>query len=489
MSKPEVIDPRFVPMGDLPTDISTHKSEYLEVAPTGGVLGSTIEFQVSASSAGLIDLSRSYILTRVHTQDGGGDMDVGDHGPEEGFSDCLWQSLDTYINGVSVGDSAPGLYPYAGWFRNALSKPASWANGQVLRYGFVDGAVNSGTACTAIGQVRPQHMIPPPGWGAENCGYAISSYNPGADLTSASPHGEAVTADLTGGRYNRSMAFRHLKVQNGTRGEFYTLPAHGIWRQPAYLPSNIDLRVVATKAPDAFAYHGATAGMVTTWATSTCTLMLRRVFPSESMQEAMAAAIIERPLKYNMVQSRVAVNRIANGSTGADITNVLAGVRPDTVIVAFVRSTARAGLLAQSPFCSIDYLPTGQEGEYVSSIYVNWGGRQFPMRPITATAKDDCGRAYAAYLAASSAAGAFGEETPMITPQDFRTGHKFFCFSLRPDERPAGEAATDLSDRGSLEVHATFSGALTADTSMISVGFSAAALEIDASRQISKIGY
>ena len=77
----------------------------------------------------------------------------------------------------------------------------------------------------------------------------------------------------------------------------------------------------------------------------------------------------------------------------------------------------------------------------------------------------------------------------MITPDLFRAGKKFFCFSLRPDERPAGEAATDLSDRGSLEVHARFSGGLDADTSMVTVGFSTAALEIDASRQVAKIGY
>jgi len=131
----------------------------------------------------------------------------------------------------------------------------------------------------------------------------------------------------------------------------------------------------------------------------------------------------------------------------------------------------------------------GSPGDHVSSIYVTWGGRQVPMQPITSTGLSDTAESYAAYLAAASG-GVFGEKTPMISPAGFRSGRQFYTFQLNPDGARAGTQAMDLSERGSLEVHATIVRSLgyTESTTMLVVGYHAAAVTINSAREIRKEG-
>ena len=489
----EASDPRFLPFSQgPPADISTSNSDYEIVQPTGGVAGARVEFNVSASSAGMIDLSRSYIRSRLKIDtDAGGNPVVAYAGAavslEEGFSDAMWSDMDTFINGVSVGDSAPGLYPHSAFYRNALTRDAGWAEGKVIRYA----AVDNNSALNGQPQVAHMHVYYEgfrAGWGAEHCGYAFSDSQLAIGDPAAggmfSPDAHA-TLEYTG------RGFTQLKIAGAnSRPEFITLPAHGIWKQKDFLPSNVDLRVTMTKSANTFCLHaaGGQAPQID-WANSTVELYLRRVYPTESMREVMASAIIERPLRYNLMQSRATQVRIANGAVGLDATSLLAGVRPDTVLCTFVRTASLgAGAVNHSPFATINVLPDGAPGAHLTSLFVNWGGKQYPMRPYSEAGPRDSARAYADYLAVCEG-GAFGESHPMITPVDHANGHRVYAFNLRGDGRPAGEAATDLSQRGSLEVHAQFNGALPAAATLVVIGFNGAAVEIDAARSIRKIGF
>ena len=117
------METRFLPFGGLPSDASTERSEYQIIEPVAGVAGQTVEFQISASQAGMIDLSQTYLLSRLtmaQAAAGGGAGPFNPikpfeeaEGPEEGFADAMFSSVELYINGVNVSDSAPGLYPYA----------------------------------------------------------------------------------------------------------------------------------------------------------------------------------------------------------------------------------------------------------------------------------------------------------------------------------------------------------------------------------------
>ena len=78
----------------------------------------------------------------------------------------------------------------------------------------------------------------------------------------------------------------------------------------------------------------------------------------------------------------------------------------------------------------------------------------------------------------------------MISPAGFRSGRQFYCFQLNPDGARAGTQAMDLSERGSLEVHATIVRSLgyTESTTMLVVGYHAAAVTINSAREIRKEG-
>jgi len=519
------METRFLPFGGLPSDASTERAEYQIIEPVAGVAGQTVEFQISASQAGMIDLSQTYLLSRItvaqNAAAGGAGVNIlpfeEDEAPEEGFADAMWSSCELYINGVNVSDSAPGLYPYASWFRNCLTKSQEWASGGLTRYAAVKagsgaGFRGEGLAITAVGEMQCQMVAQSAGWGAENQGYCLSDKAVGSSAVTASSGGINLGSVASGPYQSPSLAFRQSKVVSADRlgalhqSEWITTPNIGIMRQTSYLPADIDIRLVFTKSAPTFYMHGDVPAVghtpAITWGVAgTCSarLFLKRVYPTAIMQEHITKMALERPFRYNTVQSRVQKTTLGQ-ATSVDVTNLLTGVRPDVVVVAFIPSKAVDGAYSRNPFGSSDVIQHsteeiagtgsyGQAGDYVSSIFVNWGGKQYPMRPMLASSIDDNGEAYAAYMAACKG-GHFGERTPMISPAGFRAGRKFFTFQLNADQTTAGSHAMDLSDRGSLEVHAVINrAAFTEDTTMITCGFHSASVEIDSTRSIRKEGF
>jgi len=522
------METRFLPFGGLPSDASTERSEYQIIEPVAGVAGQTVEFQISASQAGMLDLSQTYLLSRVTVAQGAAAGGAGtnikpfeeDEAPEEGFADAMWSSCELYINGVNVSDSAPGLYPYASWFRNALTKSQEWASGGLSRYaaakaGSGAGTIGEGAAITAFPELQCQLLAQPAGWGAENQGYCLADKAVGSGALLASNGGTNLGSVVSTPYQSPALAFRQSKVVSANRlgalhqSEYITTPNIGIMRQTGYLPADIDIRLVFTKSAPAFYMHGTIGNTpAITWGVAgTCSarLFLKRVYPTAIMQEHITKMALERPFRYNTTQSRVQKTTLGQ-ATSVDVTNLLTGVRPDVVIVAFIPSKAADGAVSRNPFGSSDVIQHsgeqntataadagvqyGYQGDYVSSIFVNWGGKQYPMRPMLASSIDDNGEAYAAYMAACKG-GHFGERTPMISPAGFRAGRKFFTFQLNADQTTAGSHAMDLSDRGSLEVHATIvrNALFTEDTTMITCGFHSASVEIDSTRSIRKEGF
>jgi len=319
------------------------------------------------------------------------------------------------------------------------------------------------------------------------------------------------------------LAYRQSKVAPAYRGnttapqsEWITLPAIGVCRQSSFLPGDCDYRLVMTKNTAPFYMHGTdhqgTVGgtAVNTvkapeinWATAganSVRLFLKRVYPSPALQETITKMNIERPFRYNTTQARVARTNIGTASS-VDVVGLLTGPRPDVVCVMFIADAAVSGSYSRSPFCSTDVIQPslaqvtagvdyGGAGDLCTSCYVSWGGKIFPQRPIQAVTLDENAQAYAAYLAACEG-GHFGESQPLLSAQSFRAGRKMFCFQLNPDQATAGSTAMDLSDRGSLEVHATIqrNGTFTESTSMITCGFHAASVEIDRTRSVRKEGF
>jgi len=432
----------------------------------------------------------------------------------------MWSSVELYINGVNVSDAAPGLYPYASWFRNALTKSQDWAAGGLSRFASVYAGTGAdtkgaGLVVTSLTQMQCQVIAQPAGWGAENQGYCFSDKAVGSGASIGSNGGINLGSVVSTPYQSPATAFLQAKVAPALRtgaaikSEWICTPNIGIMRQTSYLPADLDIRLVFTKSAPAFYMHtriGHTPAI--TWGVAgdnSCRLFLKRVYPTSIMQEHITKMALERPFRYNTTQSRVQKTTLGQ-ATSVDVTNLLTGVRPDVVIVCFVPSKAADGTGSRNPFGSSDVIQHsteqntataananvqyGYQGDYVSSIFVNWGGKQFPMRPMLASSIDDNGEAYAAYMSACKN-GHFGERTPMISPAGFRAGRKFFCFQLNADQATAGSHAMDLSDRGSLEVHATIvrNALFTKHTTMITCGFHSASVEIDSTRSIRKEGF
>lgn len=523
-------DARFLPFGERSVDVSTDRAEYVSIYPTGGLAGPTIEFNIPASQVGFLSLSQSYIHSQISVakDDTGAGVQSFIHAtaPEEGFADAIWNDIKVYINGVDVSDSTPGMYPYSAFYKNALSKSQDWVAGGITRFAYVNENSAEGVQPT-IGNMITETLAQATGWGAEHQGWCMGSdKSVGSSAQTASPGGLNVGAVSRLPIDSVSHAFRQNKISTGMtaavgawdlkKGEYLTTPRLGIFENPNYIPANVDIRIVLTKSKDAFCIADqvpSVADPVTAnipWSrpgANSVRLMLRRVYPSSAMQEKFSKAILERPLRYNLTRSRIERANIQQMSS-VDLTNMLTGVRPDLVIVQFVATAAVEGNYSYNPFCSTNVtqfnsltkettvapaVPAniyGLAGDVVSSIFVRWGGVQVPLRPVEASSVDDAGESYQMYLAAANG-GVFGERTPMLSPAGFRGGgRQIFCFNLQPTGARPGTMAMNLSDRGSLEVHATLarSGVFTEDTTVIVCGLHSASVEIDAAREIRKEG-
>jgi len=221
------METRFLPFGGLPSDASTERSEYQIVEPVAGVAGQTVEFQISSSQAGMLDLSQTYLLSRITIAQAAADGGAGpfapikpfeeEDAPGEGFADAMWSSVELYINGVNVSDSAPGLYPYASWFRNALTKSQDWATGGLSRFASVyagTGAATSGEglALTSLTQMQCQVVAQPAGWGAENQGYCLSDKAVGSSAHIASNGGINLGSSVSTPYQSPALAFLVCKI-------------------------------------------------------------------------------------------------------------------------------------------------------------------------------------------------------------------------------------------------------------------------------------
>lgn len=153
-----------------------------------------------------------------------------------------------------------------------------------------------------------------------------------------------------------------------------TIRQIGMWQNCMNLPANVDVRMVLTKAKDAFALqddnHDLKPGV--TWShhgENTVRLMLRRVYASSAMQDVFEKAILERPLRYNLTGSRVKRVNIGH-STSVDLMNKLTGVRADVVVVQFVASKAVEGDLMCNPGASLSVIQHSPhtEREYKAAV-------------------------------------------------------------------------------------------------------------------------
>ena len=129
----------------------------------------------------------------------------------------------------------------------------------------------------------------------------------------------------------------------------------------------------------------------------------------------------------------------------------------------------------------------------VDEMYVTWGARQIPIRPYSEATEAEKQRAYYEGYVMNSAGGEEGSgDGPLLSYADWASNYTCWCFNLNPDGAPPGVLAPPLADVGSMELHIRFDPNNLAGPgvtgTVVTIGFSGAIVEIDAQRNVSRVG-
>lgn len=520
LSEAEHFDERLVPFSDRKYSVGVEKSYHVEVLPTGGVTGGVINLNLQSESAGFLDLNNSYFMLnlRVKKYVGAAISDITAGGSDDGFisienlaPELIWSDVRTYLNGVDCSDETNRAYPWSAFVRAALDEPRDYGSScvrQVLAPTIVNaqGTVYSGDRSATGVTVETS--------GYADCCVHGTLLGPDYDSNTLS----CAQRDTLRWRLCQNSSISVIPGRNVT--QYLTVlwkPRTGLFNQDKFIPPNVDMRIELTKAPDTlmwrtYANPADSVNGYIDWTESQVTFYARRVFPTASVREEIASAMLSSPMIYPILRSRVAIRNYASTTTTIAENALLQGLRPDLAVVMFLdsRSLLKSfNAVGQAGTRISAWHSAGSNTGYpsiatadppdptlravapeVNEIYATWGsGRQVPMVPFRMATTYDRMRAYAAYKNACKSHG------PAISYDAFMSSYNLFCFNFQDlDDQKPGEYKTDPTDRGSLNVYATLTqplvqiGTLQGFT-MLVVGLSGAEITISSDRTVRRLGF
>tara|TARA_R110000737_G_scaffold50450_2_gene71422 strand:+ start:692 stop:2191 length:1500 start_codon:yes stop_codon:yes gene_type:complete len=495
-----VQDPRLVATNNLRENNSVNSVVFQEHFPITAITPlsqSQVEFVIPANSNGLIDLKGSYIVNTLSGIREGGVPGVGvspawnqatDIGFKENLGDTLWKDVKIFINGVEVQDNHPNLYLQSAFYKRVLDDQGG--NGTSVCF-------NSPRAesTATVSQTLDKALSRYSGWkGVESLNLAGDN-EIGNQLTDA--------AELSALPSHRVYdIFRRSQASSST--EVITKLQDGIFNQPFFLPPNCDIRILLTKSNDAQCIYSNAITAPTAYANLTSSILyVKRAYPIPSAMEMFNRSLALAPLVYNIKYTRISQRTVSSGTSSIQETNLLNGVVPDRVLVAFLPTDAINGHYRMSPYISAPSSvgSTNPINNVITSIYINANGRQYPQRQYDMTSgfntttqtKCNGARAYMDYVNTwAEDNDVFPQDSPMITFDNWNSNYTFFVFDLRNDKLNENGYTTDLNNRGSIEVLATQSNSHASGivgTTMLVMGITNAKIFIDANRNVSKEGF
>lgn len=573
-----VVDSRFDIFGRRPQQISVRETRVSQHAPNGTIGNQQLEFTISGTGEGWIDLSRSYFSINVGLAQ---ELPAGIAWPtqpdakyipipqdnrgatvETFFPHLLWDDVRLYFNGVDVSDETNQHYGLQAFYRDALTKGGSWARAGAISVATYGPALGAGYAIgqtLSIGDLSRAGRVELAAGGGASEGLILTSCTLNKDLPASMQTDENYcdfATDFARGAKRRGVAYKgpissyHIDGAEGAPVAGWEFrPKLGMWEQGAVLPPQTDLRIVLKRGQDAVAIHrdvpnflpsGNIGAPYTAISDPAITdslmrvtvdfaanlakfkmrtdprivLNLLRIYPTETMREALATGILTRPAVYNIVRSRVQPITIPRGVVNVDAVGLFSGVRPEVVVVAIPPTRAvTVGSTYLSPFRTSSSVsknagwglrgllsaatPTtpvteGRTSPVVNEMWISWGGRVIPQRPFRMDTDEARIRTYYEGYMMNSARGERGRgDGPMISYEDWLANYTFFVYNTNPDGSAPGELAPALSDVGSMELHIRFDSQRPSllENTIITMGFSGAAVEIDARRNVNRIGW
>jgi hypothetical protein len=485
---------------------------FQEVSPVAAPTRETnqIEFQVPANSNGLIDLAGSYISSGVELYN----AVTGEnffHNPtsptgyantvsfKEFLGSTLWRDVKIYLNGVEVNDVHPQLSSMSSFYKRLLQDTGNNGEAQaynLARFGSVSVQTDTAPGFVLIPNQTDAYVN---GWkDSEGVNYH-KGYKTGR--YTQIPTTAEQSANL--GSVRQNLILKGYREGNSSSNPFETITklSDGIFNQKAFLPANVDIRIVLTlNTKQQVVYNNDELLQDITYGIVNSRLWVKRAFPTPSAMELFNRTLATAPLDYDIVMTKSTMRSIPAGASSINETNLLNGVLPDRVLIAFHdRGTLTTGFHNTDQYISSGYL--GQAtNNCITSLYVNANGRQYPQRQY------DLGsvgvenknirwlRPYMDYVNTwSQMNDVFPNETPPISSSQWNANYRFFVVDLRDDGLNENGLATDLNNRGSIEVVATQVNdkpdKSVEPVEMFVMGIYNAKVIIDANRNVSKVGF
>ena len=525
-------DPRLLPHNDLKENTSMNSVIFQQVQPVAPLSRTTqqIEFQVPANSNGLIDLAGSYItsgaelyytadavapLTELagasYTPPVVNSLNAWDKSVsfKEFLGSTLFRDVKIYLNGVEVNDVHPQLSSQSAFYKRLLQDKGN--NGDSFTYcaPTLGSDLITLDVPNAKAEIDFDSKAKTNGWKGAECAMYDSNIGAMRNIQQG-------TVALGQGRSSKNyssirtlgmMQLAFTKATPTTPYEVLTKLQDGINKQSAFLPANVDIRVVLTLNTNAqVVYNNDPVNRPIGYSIVNSTLWIKRGFPTPSAMAVFNRRLADAPLSYPLTMTKATMRSITAGSATINETNLLNGVVPDRVLIAFKDK----GALTTGDHRFSQYISTGVSGagtadsngnlyqNVITSLYVNANGRQYPQRQydlgyaVHSNNSVNNVRPYMDYVNTwSSHNDVFPDDTPPISYEAWCSNYKCFVVDLRDDGLNENGLTTDLNNRGSIEVVATqqnSSGTIVA-VEMFVMGIYNAEVIIDANRNVSKVGF
>lgn len=493
------------------------RSSYTMVQPSGGqtaTAGTTITFNLPASTD-FTDLAGSFmVFTGTPTFAGGAAtsaLDASGYPPitlANGAGDLLWSAAQLQVNSSVIRDDVSSFAGVASILRRCIEMPRSWAGaaaGLACR--------TTLTAVDTLPIVAAQTLQTVMGTSAGGEGGQFGFYLQDGDnvqtaATSAAGlriGGSCVGADVrsdaqVSGLFSETATARAAAMGFpvcGGAGNFTTKQVClKSWPSAAFsslsdlIPPGPTMTLQFTRAPsDNILFVGSVAA---SFAAPQVVLFLRRVTVSSDAYSFYKEHLLLAPYRISFKRCQLTQLSLAALSTSVNGSSLLAGRKPNLVILMLTSTAAITGSSVTNAVTAT--APDGQlvanNIPYFSQLQVNWAGQLVPAQAYNCMTNEfDRFRAYHDYVAVCDQ----GPGSVFLSWEQWMNNLQIYCFDLRAANNseigpvgsllPAGDQAF-----GSLSI----TGSMTAcvlPLTLVVMGIGAGELIIDSEGSTATSGY
>lgn len=414
-----------------PTQTAVENTYYQDVLPISQITNdSPVEFVVTGQNGlELVDLQNCLIYVKAKITKGNDAAidDTEDVGPVNLLLPALFSQVDVTLQGKSVV-STTNHYAYKAYIQSLLKYGAGAKKSQLV---------------TQL-------------WLADTEG----------QMDANSPRTDSNT-----GLLNRAQMFKGGKSVDMV-GPLY----HDLFKMDRYLLNQVNVNVKLYRSKPEFCLMSGSANPDYKVVLEEIRLRVSKVKVNPAVIYAQSKALEMTTAKYPFTQTLVKQNTIASGSTSYTFDNIFQGMRPNLIVVGFVKATAATGSYEENPWYFQDFNVTSI-GLYVDGIPV--GGNPIKLKYSAAGGQTTID----VLRAMLQTTGKWQNDAGIDMDRDNASeGYALYAFELEPTFR--GNQYLTLMKSGVVRLETYFGTALTEAVSCVVYAEYPGYFEINASRDI-----